>query len=155
MTHHFIELDRDFLKQTVNIILTRDPVEMLPSFAKEIENPVMTDVGYAQHIELLNYLNDINHPPLVLDAKQVLLHPEETLTRLCAAIGIPFDENMLHWEKGPRPEDGVWAAHWYGNVHNSTGFQPYQPKEISFPEQLKPLLQECIPHYEVLKELSL
>ena len=29
---------------------------------------------------------------------------------------------MLAWPAGGRPEDGVWAKHWYGAVHRSTGF---------------------------------
>jgi hypothetical protein len=29
---------------------------------------------------------------------------------------------MLTWPPGPKPFDGVWADHWYGAVHRSTGF---------------------------------
>lgn len=155
MTHHLVNLDLGFLKNTINIILTRDPIEMLPSFMKEIDNPKMEDVGYAQHIELLNYLSSIGKAPLILDSKKVLINPEETLKKLCDKLNIPFDKNMLSWQKGPRSEDGVWAKHWYGNVHNSTGFKKYEPKTEEFPEKLLPLLKECQPHYEVLKSLSI
>ncbi|MEM9679586.1 MAG: sulfotransferase family protein, partial [Bacteroidota bacterium] len=55
MTHHLLDLDRSFMKNTINIILTRNPEEMLPSFDKVIHNPTISDVGYALHIELLNY----------------------------------------------------------------------------------------------------
>lgn len=155
MTHHLVGLDLSFLKNTINIILTRDPVEMLPSFAKEIEHPVMSDVGYAQHIDLLYYLNSIGQKPIILDSKQVLLNPEKALKKLCDSIHIPFDTNMLKWEKGARKEDGIWAKHWYENVHNSNGFIPYKTKQEAFPEHLKSLLDECIPHYEKLKSLSI
>ena len=37
MTHHILDLDKSFLKDTINVILTRDPVEMLPSFAEVID----------------------------------------------------------------------------------------------------------------------
>lgn len=50
---------------------------------------------------------------------------------------------MLSWEAGPRPEDGVWAPHWYESVHRSTGFQPYAPKTGTLPEHLEDLLAEC------------
>jgi hypothetical protein len=56
---------------------------------------------------------------------------------------------MLHWQAGPRPEDGIWAKHWYHAVHKSTGFSPYVHKD-SFPERLEPLLAECAPWYEKL-----
>ncbi len=31
---------------------------------------------------------------------------------------------MLSWPSGGHKDDGVWAAHWYGAVHRSTGFAP-------------------------------
>ena len=38
--------------------------------------------------------------------------------------GFAFDPRMLAWPAGPRPSDGVWAAHWYASVNASTGFAP-------------------------------
>lgn len=155
MTHHLVNLDWSFLKHTMNIILTRDPREMLPSYAKEVEHPTMRDVGYAKHMELLEYLQSIGHEPIVLVSEKVLKNPVEMLTKLCEAISIPFEDSMLSWEKGARPEDGTWAKYWYHSVHNSTGFKPYQPKTQEFPEHLKPLLEECEPIYEKLCGYSL
>jgi hypothetical protein len=57
---------------------------------------------------------------------------------------------MLSWPAGARPEDGIWAAYWYDSVHRSTGFQPYKAKTDPFPEQLKPLFDECMPYYVAL-----
>lgn len=155
MTHHLVDLDLSFLQHTINIILTRNPREMLPSYANDIENPAMKDVGYAKHLELLEYLQKTGEEPLVLISEKLLQDPRKMLAKLCKAIGIPFDESMLRWKKGPRPEDGVWAKHWYRNVHNSTGFRPYQPKTDPFPEHLEPLLAECEPIYNRLRKLSL
>jgi hypothetical protein len=143
MTHHLIELDRSFLKECINIILTRSPREMLVSFAKVIPNPTMQDVGYRAHMELVKYLKSIGQNPIVLDSKEILLNPREALLKLCQKIGIPFEESMLSWKEGPIPEDGVWSKYWYGNVHNSTGFQPYVEKEVEVPRHLEPLLEEC------------
>lgn len=155
MTHHLLDLDRSFLKGLVNVILTRDPIEMLPSFDAVIPNPSMLDVGYALHTELVQTLEEMGLPVIVIDSKTILLNPEEQLTKLCEAIGIPFDPAMLQWEAGARPEDGSWAQYWYKNVHQSTTFAPYRPKTKPFPEHLKPLLEECLPHYErlILKSL--
>lgn len=155
MTHHLVNLNLSFLKETVNIILTRDPREMLPSYAREIKHPTMRDVGYEQHLELFEFLQNRGEEPLVLQSEKVLKDPKDALTKLCKAIGIPFDEAMLSWKRGPRPEDGVWAKYWYQSVHNSTGFKPYQPKKEPFPEHLEPLLAECLPIYEVLCKYSI
>ena len=155
MTHHLLDLDRSFMKHTINVMLTRDPVEMLPSFAKVIEKPTMDDVGYALHIELLEYLQSSNIKPIVLDSRKLLLRPKAVLEELCQTIGIPFDANMLQWEPGARPEDGVWAPYWYSNVHQSTSFMKYSPKTAPFPNQLEPLLASCLPHYKKLEKLAL
>lgn len=155
MTHHLLDLDRSFMKEIVNVILTRDPVEMLPSFAEVIDQPTMDDVGYALHIELIDYLQASGIAPIVLDSKRILLNPEKVLRALCDRIGIPFDANMLSWEPGARPEDGVWAKYWYSSIHRSSGFLKYTPKTAPFPEKLKPLLEACQPHYQRLMELSI
>lgn len=153
MIHHLLGLNLSFMKHTINIILTRDPKEMLPSFDKVISNPKIDDVGYKLHVDLMQHFKKYNIDYVVLDSKRVLLNPRRVLEKLCEAIEIPFQESMLFWQKGARPEDGVWAKHWYGNIHNSTGFIPYKKKEEVFPEHLKTLLNDCQPYYkQLLKE---
>ena len=143
------------MKNTVNVILTRNPEEMLPSFDKVITNPTIDDVGYALHVELVSYFKKFKIPFTVLDSKKVLLNPEETLQRLCKFIDIPFDESMLSWQSQERPEDGVWAQYWYENVHKSSGFMKYKAKDETFPEHLNLLLKECLPYYNELIEHSI
>lgn len=156
MTHHLLpSLDRSFLKEMTNVILTRDPLEMLPSYAEVVDTPTMEDVGYKMQLELIEQLQKEKLPVIVLDSKAVLLNPEMQLQKLCDTIGIPFDPVMLRWTPGPRPEDGCWAKYWYTNIHNSSGFIPYQPKSTPFPEKLKPLLEECMPYYEKLLKFAI
>ena len=155
MTHHLFDLDKGFLSETVNILLTRDPIDMLPSYAEWVERPTLDDVDYKFHTELLDYLRSIRQEPPVLDSKEVLLSPEKVLGELCERIGIPFQESMLSWEAGARPEDGSWAKYWYKAVHRSTGFGKYSPKSEPFPDALKPLLEECKPYYEQLNAIAI
>jgi len=155
MAHHLVELNREFLKETMNVILVRDPEQMLPSLVNQIPVPNLRDTGLAIQANLFNELREIGQQPPVLDAKEVLLNPRFILIELCKQLDIPFDENMLSWKAGPLPEDGVWAPHWYHNVHKSTGFQEYSEKTEPFPERLKPLLEECKPHYDYLLEFAI
>lgn len=155
MTHHLVDLDLSFLNDMTNFILTRDPKEMLPSYAEVIERPDMEDIGYKKQHELLSYLQQRGHKPIVVIAKEVLKNPRQKLESLCEAIGIPFDPAMLSWERGPRPEDGVWAPHWYESVHQSTAFKPYRPKNEPVPDPLRPLLEECLPLYRDLAEYAI
>ncbi len=155
MAHHLVKMDWSFMDDCTNILLTRHPKEMLPSYNEQIATPTMSDVGYKLQVELLNYLQSKGQEIIVLEAKQVLLNPRKILKMLCERIEIPFDENMLTWEAGARPEDGSWAKYWYKSVHRSTGFAPYKPKTKPFPEHLKPLLEESMPYYDQLEKLSL
>lgn len=155
MTHHILDLDRSFMYGMCNVILTRDPRDMLPSFAKVIENPTMIDVGYKLHIELVEYFERNAIDYVVLDAKNVLLNPESVLKKLCSFIDIPFDKSMLDWHPQKLKEDGVWAEYWYANVHKSSKFATYQPKTDPIPEHLIPLLNECLPYYNQLSALAL
>ena len=155
MTHHLLDLDRSFMKNMINVFLTRDPKEMLPSYMEQVERPTLDDVGYAAHIDLMNYLNKIKKEIIVLNGKNILLNPKKVLSELCEKIGIPFEESMLTWKAGARPEDGCWAKYWYKNVHRSTGFGIYKPKTAPFPNQLKALLEECQPYYEQLNALAI
>tara|TARA_B100001057_G_C22195057_1_gene698499 strand:+ start:12 stop:446 length:435 start_codon:yes stop_codon:yes gene_type:complete len=143
------------MQNMINIILTRDPEEMLPSYAKVIENPNLEDVGYAAHTDLVNELNYMNIKPIIMDSKTILINPKLALNRLCSILQIPFVENMLKWKKGGLIEDGVWAKYWYDNIHKSSGFNKYSAKKEPFPETLKPLLESCKPHYKNLIKLSL
>ncbi|MDM8531127.1 hypothetical protein QUF63_08135 [Anaerolineales bacterium HSG25] len=149
MTHHLVELDWGFLNQLTNVILTRDPVDMLPSLAKKF-SPTLRDTGYDTQIQLLDYLEQHGQAPVIIDSCELLTNPSHVLGQLCQRIDIPFDKNMLQWQTGARPEDGIWAKHWYHSVHKSTSFAPYRPKTAPFPEALRPLLTECQPYYERL-----
>jgi hypothetical protein len=155
MAHHLVEIDRTFLAKTANVILTRDPREMLPSLREQIAKPTLRDTGYAMQTELLEELRELEQDPPVLDARELQTDPTAVLSKLCGRLGIPFEEAMLSWKRGARPEDGVWAVHWYKNVHRSSGFERYRPKTAPFPPELEALYAECRPHYEALVRLSI
>jgi hypothetical protein len=155
MTHHLVELDRSFLDTTVNVILTRDPHDMLRSYAAVVEAPGLLDTGYLQNAQLFAELRARGQDPVVLDSTVTLQDPEGVLRRLCDRLGIDFEPGMLSWDPGPRPEDGVWAPHWYGSVHRSSGFGAPRIHAESFPEHLEVLLEACLPYYRTLSEVAL
>jgi hypothetical protein len=155
MAHHLVDLDRSFLAHTRNVLLVRDPREMLPSLARSLGEPRLSDTGLERQVELLEHLDSLGRSPPVLDARELLLDPPGVLAELCARLEIPFDAAMLSWPAGGRSEDGVWARHWYAGVHRSRGFEPYRPPREPFPERLEPLLDHCRPLYERLAERAI
>ena len=150
MTHHLTGVDRGWLAEVRNVILTRDPRDMLPSYDAVIEQPTLADVGYADHTELAAELDARGIDYAVVDSRRVLEDPAKQLGRLCDWLGLPRDTGMLAWEAGARAEDGVWAPHWYASVHRSTGFAPYRPKTEPLAPHLHALYEEALPHYRAL-----
>ena len=150
MAHHLRGLRPGFLDGLDHALLTRDPREMLPSLARRIPEPTIADTGLPEQVALLQRQLAAGRTPGVLDARRLLEDPGGVLRRACERWGIPWQPAMLSWPAGPKPEDGVWAEHWYANVHRSTGFAPYRPPSEPFPERLEPLLASCAPLYERL-----
>ena len=155
MTHHLIDISTDFLAKTDNILLIRNPRYIINSYIKVIPNPTISDIGVKDQLSLFKQLKAVGTLKAVVDSKELLLDPEKVLRQLCAKLDLAFDASMLQWTAGPRPEDGVWAKHWYTNVHKSTGFQPYTPKEISLPPAMEKLAEECMPYYEELFDYAI
>lgn len=154
MAHHLVDIDKEFLRRTENIFLIRDPEQMLPSLTIQLPDATLADSGLKMQWELYEELMSAGQSPAVVDSRELLLDPQSVLSQLCDHLDIPFLETMLSWQPGPRPEDGIWAAHWYYAVHQSTGFSAYQHKD-GFPERLAPLLETCAPWYEKLYECAI
>ena len=123
MTQHMVSgVPRDWMRDVVNIFLIRHPARVIASYAAKRENPTLDDIGFRQQAELFQQVQRFGGTPVVIDSHDIRDNPVAMLTKLCAAIGLPFDEAMQNWPTGGHKDDGVWAAHWYGTVWNSTGF---------------------------------
>lgn len=155
MTHFLIDIDRSFLSEVTNVLLIRNPAEIIASYAKVIPNPKMEDIGVKMQYELYQELAKKGQLSAVLDAKELLKNPQKALQQLCQQIGIPFDKQMLQWKAGAREEDGCWAKYWYDNVHQSTGFKPYKAKETALEGSNLALAKECQVYYDFLYEKSI
>ncbi len=147
MAHHLLpDIDRAALAGLHHAFLVRDPERVLTSYAKVREEPTLEDLGLPQQVELFE-----RYGGPVVDAADVLRDPRATLSALCEALGIEFDEAMLAWPAGPRETDGIWAPYWYAEVDALTGFAPYSPGSGDpLPEHLQPLLEKCRPYYEAV-----
>lgn len=153
MAHHIEILNEDFLSQCINIFLIRDPKQIIASYAQVIENPVMRDIGIEHEYQLFEKTKSKN--PIVIDSGLLLQNPESVLRQVCERIGIPFEPQMLQWPAGPKPYDGIWAPHWYANVHRSTGFEKQPTSERSLPEFLNSLNEAASVFYNKLLQHAL
>jgi Sulfotransferase domain len=149
MTHHVLpSVDLSAFAPFRHAFLIRDPRSLLASYARVRSAPTLADLGLRQQARLFA---EFGGP--VIDSSDLLAAPEASLRALCLALGVPFSASMLSWPPGPRSSDGVWAPHWYGSVWRSTGFVPVTPGPPPPPDPaLEPLLEECLPYYEKLRE---
>jgi hypothetical protein len=75
---------------------------------------------------------------------------------------------MLSWkpdlqptkENSNNPFYWLWTGElpptvWYSNINQSTGFRPYEEKKVNFPDELMPVLDDCLPFYDKLSQYRL
>ena len=149
ITLHMIpEFDRGFVKDLTNVFLIRHPARVIASYARKREAPTLADIGFVQQADLFDQVAQMQGTaPLVVDSSDIRANPRETLSRLCAGLGIPFTENMLTWPAGPKPYDGVWAPHWYDEVWKSTGFGGAEGNLPQLSAEFESLCEAALPYY--------
>lgn len=156
MAQHMLpEIPRDWFGGMKHILLIRHPARVVASFSAKYENPVLADIGFVQQAELHRQLLAEGLDPVVVDSADIRADPEGMLRQLCARIGLDWDPALLSWPAGPKPEDGVWAAHWYGAVHQSTGFAGVEGPMPELEGAAKALAEAAQPSYEELVDLRI
>ena len=156
MTQHMIEaIPRDWMLKVTNVFLIRHPARVAASFAKKYPEPKIEDIGFHQQSDLFRYLVKNGQKPIVINSADIRSNPEQKLRDLCAALDLEFDAKMLKWTKGGQSCDGVWAPHWYGAVHNSTGFDAAEGPLPILSGRLLELVDQSLKSYEELAQYSL
>jgi hypothetical protein len=152
MSHHLLPgMAHEWIHALANVLLIRDPAEVVASYVKSRATVTPEDIGLPQQARLFNELAERNGAaPLVIDAGDFLRAPEAHLRTLCARLGIAFTERMLAWPAGQRDTDGIWAPHWYDAVWASTGFEPWRPREVHLEGEHARVAEACRPDYERL-----
>jgi hypothetical protein len=154
MSHHLLPgMDTDWVLGLRNVLLIRDPAEVVASYLKSRATVTPDDIGLPQQGRLFDLLRErLGETPVVIDAGDFLRAPEAHLRALCLRLGIAFTPRMLAWPAGPRDSDGVWAPHWYDAVWRSTGFEPWRPREETLSADALAVAEACRPVYERLRE---
>jgi hypothetical protein len=126
---------------------------MIASYLRKRESALFDSFGLDRQAEFFEREADRRgHAPPVIDANDVLADPAGVLSKLCGALGIPWDSAMLGWALGRRDTDGPWAPHWYGAVEKSTGFGPPERNRINLAAEDRRLADRMRPFYERLAE---
>lgn len=148
MVNHWPLVNWEKKKEWQHVFLFRDPQAVIASFSKQVEEPQLFDLGYAEQLNAIMELEQAEIPFYLLQSEAILKNPEAELAKLCDFLNIPFKPTMLSWSAQARSEDGPWAKYWYHNVHQSTGFAPYTKKKYKLSPQFQALADEATMHYQ-------
>ena len=152
MAMHMVEgFDRRWMRSCKNVFLIRHPARVVASYAKKREGATFEDIGFIQQDQLADEVSGWSGtPPVVIDSDDIRANPAGMLQKLCKALDLPFTRKMLHWPAGGNDADGVWASHWYGAVHRSTGFEGAEGPLPALGGAYADLAAQALPHYETL-----
>jgi hypothetical protein len=152
MTHHLLpDYSRDWIPQLANILLIRDPAEVVASYVKSRASVTPEDIGIPQQRKLHEeIIAATGKAAPIIDAGDFLKSPRANLIAICDHFGIPFTDSMLQWPAGSRASDGVWAPYWYAAVEASTGFEAWHAREIHLHAEAAQVAENCRADYEFL-----
>ncbi len=157
MAQHMLDgFDLAWMAELRHVFLLRHPARVVASYHAKREHPRLADIGIVRQGELFDHARALTgRAPVVIDSADIRRAPGPALRALCDAIGIGFDPAMLSWPAGGHPDDGIWAAHWYGAVHRSIGFAEPEGPLPDLPPDLAAVAREAMPHYDRLAAQAL
>jgi hypothetical protein len=146
------------------VFLTRDPRQNIASrMAKKQEvgdNPLFPHIetGWQLIADQIEYCKENGIPYMIVDAKDFRNQPVAIFRQLFKRLGLPFQEDMLHWNSRPDVDiDNLEGDHHhlYQEVLSSTGMRPDTeaiPALSSFPVEngYRAHVRQCMKIYQQL-----
>ena len=156
MSHHLLpRMELDWIERLHNVLLIREPRQVVASYVKSRADVTPDDIGLPQQARLYDHLCETGNAPPVIDAGDFLRAPEAHLRAISDWLDIEFSPRMLSWPAGPRDSDGIWASHWYARVWASTGFEAPREQSPQLTPEYAAVADACLPHYERLHSVRL
>lgn len=156
MTHHMLpSFPLSWLSDVTNAFLIRHPARVIASYSSQRQDPKLGDLGYVQQAQIYDRCVAIGQKPVVIDADLFRSNPLGYMEKICSKLGLDFTEKMMTWPKGGHPSDGVWAKHWYGAIHQSTGFAGPDGPLPALDADLQNLCNRALPFYTRLRDVAL
>ena len=119
---HVID-DRRFLAHARHAFLIRRPDEIAASYLALEHDMRIFDTGPRLLHDLFVAVQGAGgHSPVVIDSDDLVVNPAATMAAYCAAVGLPFIADALHWQPGQRSE---WAraSRWHQDTAASSRFE--------------------------------
>lgn len=150
-------LPTSILRSFQFVFLIRRPSASMPSLYRCFIPPLSektgevfldpTELGYRETRMLFDYLyppatrSSLSMAPILLDADDLLAHPESIMRSVCTRLDLQYSSSMLSWDS---PEDYALAeaafkkyAGYHEDALNSTGLRPRTADQIKRGTQAK------------------
>lgn len=163
------KINEEFIpvKDTVHVFLIRNPKRSISSIFKLIKTfPANSgfdfseydniDMSYESVKEVFDFVvkHQTGQIPTVIDADDIIADPSASLKKLCAAIGIEYNEKCLHWMDVDKGVLAEWGDFWFQDLFASTGWKANPKIHETWPdldEEMKKWADLNMPFYDMLK----
>lgn len=155
----------------IHTFLLRDPHKSVYSLYKMSLNKDLTgwdhfdanEVGFAELYKMFNIVTEqLGQDAIIIDADDLLKHPETMLRLYCDKVGISYQDRMLNWEEAPSDMSVFqeWMP-WFEGVLTSKTFQPSATKPKSpqvmpdLPRHVQKAIEDNMVFYNKMHPLRL
>jgi len=147
--------DQRFLAQdAVHTFIIRHPAETIASYHAINPDVELHQIGFEAQYEIFRAVwESTGEVPVVVDAQDLVDHPDAVVKRYSEAVSIPYLENSLSWQPESRKE---WqpSERWHSDASSSSGFRA-KPQEYGVDVAAHPVLgrylEHHLPFYEKLR----
>ncbi len=135
--------------------LIRDPRQQIVSMRHKWPDLVEWETGHAEQRELFDRLCERNgSPPPVIDADDLVDHPDATIRAWNEAVGIPHRPESLAWESSQSTTEYSFydGGSWHTQLAASTGLGRQDETysiDASHPD-IADMIERAMPHYRHL-----
>jgi len=110
-----------------------------------------TEMSYGEMAALFRVVTEeFGQPPIVIDHDDLVANPALILSKYVEALGLDFQQAMLHWTKPLPPHPEIWWG-FFESANTSSGFRQSEPRETQVPAEIAAEVQNALPFYEQLR----
>ena len=161
-----VEETIDALQECSHSFLIRHPARAIPSLYNASTSGDTTgwdhfdpaEAGFAELREVYEHVcATTSSEPSVIDADDLLMHPETVLEAYCESVGLTYQSGLSKWNPCSHPEWKHWKG-WHDTVAASTGIIPKEsvdgkiplPDNSGAPQAVLEAIQTSLEDYEHL-----
>lgn len=148
----------EFFRACKHVYLVRHPRETIPSLIYQMKRVYGQDcslerIGRAVGIEDLRRMTGLLPMMHRVESEKLVESSRNAIHELCRKIDLPYQEDMLEWDKGPLSDWNVWEVQgWHDDARSTTTFKKIDKdySHLADSPEAKDLISKQLDAYESL-----